>query len=156
MATALLERMENANYFAMIDSLCADGLAAEHDESDDFMAGRGYRIVSLAVSHGSRNGDGSGRSVVVDDFHALKDHMSRLLNCLWGDQHPLWWMGAIVMRIDRGEVIPEPWATLSTLVDEVDLWQPPGTNRWLALGVADRDFDDEVHLLAVVTDTDPP
>ena len=58
-------------------------------------------------------------------------------------------------RIARGEEIPEPWAMLSVLVDELELWQPDGRGRWVAVGVADRDESDEIRLLAVVTDVDP-
>jgi hypothetical protein len=148
--------MDSATYLATIDSLCTGDLAAEHGESDAFMAGPGYRIVSLTASHGLSTGDAWQRVEAVDDFHALKEHLSLMLNVHWGEQQPPWWMGTIVVRIDRGEVIPEPWATVSTLVDELSLWQPPGTNRWLALGVADRDLDDEVHLLALITETAPP
>jgi hypothetical protein len=31
-----------------------------------------------------------------------------------------------------------------------------GTNRWLVLGVAERDRSDEIRLLATVTEIDPP
>ncbi|MGW0334930.1 hypothetical protein ACWD0J_24185 [Streptomyces sp. NPDC003011] len=148
--------MDSATYLARIDSLCTGDLAAAHGESDAFMAGPGYRIESLAASHELPTDDAARRAPVVEDFHALKEHMSLMLNARWGEQQSPWWMGTIVVRIDRGEPIPEPWATVSALVDELNLWQPPGTERWLALGVADRDLDDEVHLLAVVTDTDPP
>ncbi|ANS63675.1 hypothetical protein SLINC_1451 [Streptomyces lincolnensis] len=61
-----------------------------------------------------------------------------------------------MLRIERGEEIPESWATMSALVDELNLWQPHGTDRWVALGVADRDPADEARLLALVTETDPP
>jgi hypothetical protein len=148
--------MDTATYLAGIDSLCTGDLTTEHGESDAFMAGSRYRIVSLAASHGSPTGDVSERQQRVDDLHALKEHIALTLNARWGDQQPPWWMGTLVVRIDRGEEIPEPWATVSALVDELGLWQPPGTDRWLALGVADGDLDDEVHLLALVTDVDPP
>ncbi|MEV0641490.1 hypothetical protein AB0I77_42520 [Streptomyces sp. NPDC050619] len=148
--------MDSGNYLARIDSLCTRDLAGEHSGSDVFMAGSGYCIVSLEVSHELRTEDASRRVRTEAELHALKEDISLMLNARWGEQHPLWWMGTIVVRIDRGEVIAEPWATVSTLVDELHLWQPEGKGRWIAIGVADRDVDDEVHLLAVVTETDPP
>jgi hypothetical protein len=60
------------------------------------------------------------------------------------------------LRLSRGEEIPEPWATLSLLTDELDVWQVAGAGRWVALGVADRDRADEIRLLAVVTEIPPP
>jgi hypothetical protein len=148
--------MDSAKYLARIDSLCTGDLAAEHGGSDVLMAGPGYCIVTLEVSPGSWTGDPAQRVRTVDDFHALKDHISVLLDTRWGARQPLWWMGTLVVRIDRGELIPEPWATISTWVDELNLWQPTGTDRWIALGVLEGAMDDEVHLLALVTETDPP
>jgi hypothetical protein len=54
------------------------------------------------------------------------------------------------------EEIPEPWAQLSHLVRDVYLWKVQEHGRWVALGVADRDAADEIQLLLVVTETDPP
>jgi hypothetical protein len=147
--------MDSAKYLARIDSLCTGDLATEHGGSDVLMEGPGYCIVTLEVSPGSWTGDPAQRVQTVEDFHALKDHISVHLDIRWGAQQP-WWMGTLVVRIDRGEPIPEPWATISTLVDELNLWQPTGTDRWIALGVLEGDMDDEVHLLALATETDPP
>ncbi|MFI6934242.1 hypothetical protein [Streptomyces sp. NPDC050287] len=147
--------MDSAKYVARIDSLCTGGLAAEHGGPDVLMAGAGYRIVSLEVSPASWTGDREGRLRTQEDFYALKDRISVLLDARWGARRP-WWMGTLVVRIDRGEPVPEPWATISTLVDELNLWQPTGTDRWLALGVLEGEMDDEVHLIALVTETDPP
>jgi hypothetical protein len=36
------------------------------------------------------------------------------------------------------------------------VWQEEDTGRWIALGVADRDDQDEIQLLATVTEIDPP
>ena len=54
------------------------------------------------------------------------------------------------------EEIPEPWAGLSLRVGDVYLWRIEEEGRWAALGVADLDPDDEIQLLLVVTETDPP
>lgn len=155
-AAALLDRMDSAKHLARIDSLCSADLAAEHGGPDVVVAGPGYCVVTLDASHGTRTGDLAHRRETVDDVHAQKDHITLLLDDRWDPQQPPWGMGTLVVRIERGEDIPEPWATMSALVDELSLWQPHGTDRWLALGVADRDPADEVRLLALVTETDPP
>jgi hypothetical protein len=41
------------------------------------------------------------------------------------------------------------------VADDLDLWQPPGSDRWIALAVGYRDDTDEVHVLAVASDIDP-
>ena len=148
--------MDSAKYLAKLDSLCTEDLSEARGGSDLFMAGPGYRIVSLAVSHGLPTGDASQRVETADDVQALKDDLAQQMNGRWGEQQPSWGMVTIRVRLERGEEIPEPWATMSILVDELDLWQPLGTGRWIALGVADKDDADEVHVLAVASDTDPP
>ncbi|MGW3730478.1 hypothetical protein [Streptomyces sp. F001] len=60
------------------------------------------------------------------------------------------------VRGERGEEIPEPWATVSVLMDGVYVWEARGTGRRVAVGVADRDESDSARLLAVGTATDPP
>jgi hypothetical protein len=144
--------MDSAKYLARIDSLCSAG----HSESDVVMAGPGYRVASLEVSHGPVTGDAAELVQAVEDFHALKDHIAQRLDERWGAQQPRWGMQTLRIRSDRGEEIPEPWATVSAFVDELDLWQAHDGTHWIALGVADRDQSDEVQLLAVVTDIDPP
>ncbi|MEV2211873.1 hypothetical protein AB0H86_10520 [Streptomyces sp. NPDC050997] len=148
--------MDSAKYLARIDSLCAGDLTVQHSGSDVLMEGPGYRIVSLEATHGTWTGDAARRARTVADFHALKEHISLLLDDRWGARQPPWWMGTLVVRIDRGEAIPEPWSTASTLVDELNVWQPDGTGRWVAVGVADADLGDETHLLVLITETDPP
>ncbi|WP_371672969.1 hypothetical protein OG985_38230 [Streptomyces sp. NBC_00289] len=148
--------MDSAEYLATIDSLCALDLTAGHGESDAVVAGPGYRVVELMVSHGLPTGDASGRIPTAEDFHALKDHLAQRLNERWGEQQPPWGTVTLGVRLDRGEEIPEPWATVSVLVDELHLWHVEHADRWVALGVADREENDEVRLLTVVTHVDPP
>ncbi|MFD3618140.1 hypothetical protein ACFWWT_23435 [Streptomyces sp. NPDC058676] len=148
--------MDSAKYVAKLDSLCTEDLSEARGGSDLFMAGPGYRIVSLAVSHGLRTSDASLRVETAEDVQALKDRLAQEMHHRWGEQRPTWGMVTLRVRAERGEEIPEPWATMSILVEELDLWQPVGTERWIALGVADKDDADEVHVLAVASDTDPP
>ncbi|MGW2384749.1 hypothetical protein [Streptomyces sp. YU58] len=148
--------MDSVKHLARIDSLCSGDLAAEHGGPDVVLAGPGYCVVRLATSHETRTGDRAYRAEAVQDLHALKEHFTLLLDDRWGRQQVPWGMGTLVVRVERGEVIPEPWASMTALVDELNLWQPHDTDRWVALGVADRDPGDEIHLLALVTETDPP
>jgi len=147
--------MDSAKYLAAIDSLCARDLSAADGEPVPYGAGPGYRIESLAVSHGTRTGDAVRRMAAVEDFYALKSSIAQQLDDRWGRQQPTWGMGTLKLRVERGEEIPEPWVTTSIVTDDLDLWQPPGSDRWIALGVAYRDGSDEVHVLAVASDIDP-
>ncbi|MFF1303545.1 hypothetical protein [Streptomyces sp. NPDC058307] len=63
--------------------------------------------------------------------------------------------GTLRVHGERGDEIPEPWAMTSRVADDLGLWQPPGEDRWIALGVDYRDETDEVHVLAVASDIDP-
>jgi len=153
--TALLDHMDSRKYFAVIDSLCARDLTAADGESDHFRAGPGYRIESLEVSHGTRTGDAARRMATVSDFYALKSSIAQELDDRWGRQQPPWGMGTLKVRLGRGDEIPEPWVTTSILMDDLNLWQPPGSDRWIALGVAYKDEADEVHVLGVASDIGP-
>jgi hypothetical protein len=161
-AAGLLDHMDSEKYLARLDSLCTEDLSGMvHSESAVLMAGPGYRIVPLEVSHGTLTGDASQRLDTVEDFHALKEHIARVLNDRWAEHRPPWGMGTLRVRLDRGEEIPEPWAVMSVLVDELNLWQRggvdgrEGSDRWIALGIADRDETDEISLLAVASDIAP-
>ncbi|MFF0014849.1 hypothetical protein [Streptomyces sp. NPDC005374] len=147
--------MDSAKYLDAIDSLCARDLTAADSEPDAYRSGPGYRIESLVVSHGMRDGDAAPRMAAVEDFYALRSRIAQQLDDRWGRQQPLWGMGTLKLRLDRGEDIPEPWLTTSIVTDDLDLWQPPGSPRWIALGVGHRDGTDEIHVLAVASDIDP-
>lgn len=147
--------MDSAKYLAAIDSLCVRDLSAADGESGAYRSGPGYRIESLEASHGLRDGDPAPRMAAVGDFYALKSGIAQALDDRWGRQQLPWGMITLKTRLDRGEEIPEPWLTTSIVADDLDLWQPPGSDRWIALGVGYRDETDEVHVLAVVSDIDP-
>ncbi|GAA3292381.1 hypothetical protein GCM10020295_11540 [Streptomyces cinereospinus] len=59
------------------------------------------------------------------------------------------------VRGERGEEIPEPWASVSAVADDVYVWEAAGTGRWVALGVTGGDETAPAGLLAVVTEVDP-
>ncbi|WP_055491396.1 hypothetical protein [Streptomyces sp. TP-A0356] len=140
---------------ATIDLLCTREFPTRHGGSDVGFGGPGFHVAELEVSVGLATGDGAERERTAEDFDAWKEALALRLDGRWG-QGQRRGLLTVGVRIARGEEIPEPWATLSDLVDEVYLWQANGTNRWVALGVAERDATDEIRLLAAVTDRDPP
>nr|WSY56651.1 hypothetical protein OG999_45275 [Streptomyces sp. NBC_00886] len=136
--------MDIANHLATIDRLCAQEFPAEQSRSARRTAGPGYFLVELDTSQG----------VTADDFHAYWQGIAQRLDDRWGEQLP-WGQLTVRERIGRGEAIPEPWATLALRTDALYVWQTGETGRWVALGVADRDEQDEIQLLATVTEIDP-
>lgn len=156
--------MDSARYLALIDELCfrpfasEDGLSehgpSEHGPSGADSGRSGHHLAELASSHGLRGGDPAERAAVVEQLEKERDALHELLASRWGETDP-WNLQTVLLRTDREE-IPEPWATLSARARTACLWAAEGTGRWVAVAVADRDEADEVQLLAVVTQTDPP
>ncbi|MBV1944952.1 hypothetical protein [Streptomyces sp. BV129] len=124
-----------ARHLAAIDRLRARDLPP---------GGAGHHTVELETG---RPGTAS------DDFHAVREAMAQRLGARWGEAPP-WGQLTLRLRLSRGERIPEPWATLCLRTDELDVWRTEEV--WLAVGVADRDEADAIHLLATVTRTPPP
>ncbi|MFJ8199670.1 hypothetical protein [Streptomyces sp. NPDC096152] len=138
-----------------IDLLCGRDFPEQRGRTDRGSAGPGYHTAELAASHGLRAGDGAEREATADDFRAWMELVADRLNGRLGQAEHLG-LVTLGVRIARGEEIPEPWALLSHVVRDVYVWPPRRRDRWVALGVADLDDSDEVHLLVAVTDTDPP
>ncbi|WP_262061838.1 hypothetical protein [Streptomyces sp. STR69] len=134
-----------AKHLATIDRLCAQEFPAEPSTSGRCTAGPGYFTVELETD----------QELTADDFDALRQGIAERLNDRLGEQLP-WGQLTMMVRMERGEEIPEPWARLAVRTDALDVWQTPDTGRWIALGVADRDDQDEIQLLVTVTETDPP
>ncbi|WEO98778.1 hypothetical protein A6P39_034700 [Streptomyces sp. FXJ1.172] len=147
--------MDIAKCLSVIGSLCAGELPLEDGGSQAGAAGAGYRTVELETSHETREDLARTRERTAEDFQACRDAIAERLDHRWG-RRALWGQLTVRVRLSRGEEIPEPWATLALLTDELDLWQEPETGRWVALGVAHRDEADETRLLATVTETPPP
>ncbi|MBV7696513.1 hypothetical protein [Streptomyces sp. TRM70350] len=142
--------MNIAGCLDTIDRLCSRPFPAEHGWSDVGREGPGYYITELGAAdpycaHGERT---------AEDVEAFREGIARRLNERWG-ANPLWGMLTLRVRGERGEEIPEPWASISALADDLYVWQATGTGRWVALGVADGDETDPARLLAVVTEVDP-
>ncbi|MCX5419153.1 hypothetical protein [Streptomyces sp. NBC_00078] len=136
--------MNIARHLALIEELCFRPFPAEH----------GYHIAELESSHGLRGRDSAERAVTVDQYEKVRDAIYEELAPRWGETTP-WNLQTVLLRTEREE-IPEPWATLSARARVAYGWEVVGTGRWAAVAVADRDEADEVQLVAVVTETDPP
>ncbi|GHE02660.1 hypothetical protein [Streptomyces alanosinicus] len=147
--------MDIAKYLTVIDALCAGEFPADDGRSAPDGTAAGDRTVALETSRGTSAGDASVRERALADLHACREAIAERLHERWGRQQP-WGQQTVRLRLARGEEIPEPWAVLSLLTDELDVWQLTGTARWLAIGLADRDDADEIRLLATVTQTPPP
>ncbi|MGC0333471.1 hypothetical protein RKD23_006461 [Streptomyces sp. SAI-170] len=143
--------MDIARYLDTIDRLCARPFPAEHGWSDVGREGPGYCIAELAAG----DGDAARRERTAEDFEAYREGIAQRLDQRWGAQ-PAWSTLTLQVRKERGEEIPEPWGSVGELLDEVSLWRTNGTDRWVAIGVAARGESEEVRLLAVVTEIDPP
>ncbi|WP_133915258.1 hypothetical protein [Streptomyces sp. NBC_00582] len=121
---------------------------------ETLLAGPGDRTAALATSHGLGAADAAVRVAEAERFHEDKEDLAGELAQRWGEPHHI---GMQTVRLRTAtEEIPAPWAELSLRVADVYLWQLAEDGRWVALGVADLDPDDEIELLVVVTETDPP
>ncbi|MET7479845.1 hypothetical protein ABZT17_36555 [Streptomyces sp. NPDC005648] len=136
--------MDIAQHIALLDELCLRPFPAEH----------GHHLAVLESSHGLRGGDCAERAVTAEQYRKVRDAIFERVAPRWGETDP-WNLQTVLLRTEREE-IPEPWASLSARADTAHLWEIVGTGRWVAVAVADRDRTDEVQLVAVVTETDPP
>ncbi|MET9502828.1 hypothetical protein ABZY42_14035 [Streptomyces sp. NPDC006622] len=146
--------MDTEKYLALADVLSSRELPAEDDGSDAGEGGPGFLLAPLAVSHGLRQADPALRVAQVERFHDDKEVLAGRLTERWGEPYRV---GLQTIRLRTAhEEIPEPWAGFSLLVEDAYLWELPGHGRWAVLGVADIDSGDEIRLLLLVTETDPP
>ncbi|MGY6019274.1 hypothetical protein [Streptomyces spinosirectus] len=136
--------MSIAQHLALIDELC----------SRPFPAGHRHHLAELESSHGLRGGDGAERAVTADQFRKYRDAVHDQLVPRWGERLP-YNLQTVLLRTEE-EQIPEPWAALSARADVAYVFEAVGTGRWVAVAVADRDRADEIQLVAVVTEVDPP
>ncbi|MGC9542225.1 hypothetical protein [Streptomyces sp. UG1] len=142
--------MNIARHIALIDELCYRPFVAEHSVSEVEESGPGYHLVVLESSQG----DFETRAATVEQFEKYRDALYEPLAARWDDTDP-WNLQTTLLRMAQEE-IPDPWALLSQRARVAYLWEAAGTGRWVVLVVADRDEADDVKLLAVVTEIDPP
>ncbi|MFD9036786.1 hypothetical protein [Streptomyces bottropensis] len=147
--------MSITQHLAVIDRLCSEAFPAERGRSDIGEAGPGYHVAELATSADFWENDGTRREETEEQYEADRDALSERLAERWGapSVFSLW---SVLDRSMEGEEIPEPWATLSSHVPDVHLWQADGHGRWVALGVSQWDKELPFQLVALITEIDPP
>ncbi|MCF1594286.1 hypothetical protein [Streptomyces muensis] len=143
--------MNIARHIALVDELCFRPFAAaEHTSSDGEKSGPGYHVVVLESSHG----DGGTRAETVEQYEKYRDALDEQFSARWRETAP-YNLQTLSLRTER-EKIPDPWASLSARARVACVWEAEGTGRWVAVVVADQDQADDVKLLGVVTEIDPP
>ncbi|MEV7990818.1 hypothetical protein AB0O67_02560 [Streptomyces sp. NPDC086077] len=145
--------MNIARCLDTIDRLCSRPFPAEHGWSDVGRGGPGYFMAEMAEWAAADPDRGPGEPT-ADDVEAFREGIAQRLDERWGERPP-WAMLTLRVRAERGEEIPEPWASISTLAYDLRIWEAAGTGRWVALGVAQGDETAPARLLAVVTEVDP-
>ncbi|MDN3027723.1 hypothetical protein [Streptomyces sp. S.PB5] len=128
--------MDIAKDLALIDALCARDFPAEHS---------GCHTAWL----------GPGDWPDASDCYAYEAAVVARLTERWGEPSR-WGTVTLEVRIARGEVIPEPWATLTALAVDVHTWIEPVSRRHVTLAVADHEEGNQPQLWVAVTESDPP
>lgn len=136
-----------------IDRLCSRPFPARHGRSDVGRGGPGYHMAEMG-EWGVTDPDCAQGELTADDVEAFREGIAQRLDERWG-AHPLWAMLTLRVRAERGEEIPEPWASVSVVADDLRIWEVSGTGRWVALGVTRADGTAPARLLAVVTEVAP-
>jgi hypothetical protein len=147
--------MDITHWLATIDLLCARDFPAEHGRTDVGTGGPGYHIAELQTSGDFWEDDGTEREETEAQYECDRDGLGERLTERWGAPDVIS-LESTFERAQDGEDIPEPWASLSSHVPNVQLWRRPKTGRWIALGVSQWDKELPFQLLATVTEIDPP
>ncbi|MEV0222203.1 hypothetical protein [Streptomyces sp. NPDC050704] len=143
-------------HVATIDLLCSLAFPEEHGSSDVGIGGPGFHLAELESSYGLAEGDGSQREETAEQFEAYVDHISQRLSDRWGKPYRTGLDGVLIRSSDPDESIPEPWSLFSRRVGNMHLWQSDGTGRWIAVGVSRPSETQEIQLVVLVTEMDPP
>ncbi|MFJ7156992.1 hypothetical protein ACIQUQ_18840 [Streptomyces sp. NPDC101118] len=104
-------------------------------ESRDFWESRAEELVEAAES----------------EIEAARAALAAVLTARWGPARTveLWpYLGS--GHPDPGYQAPEPLSLLAGLAAGMEVWRPPGTERWVALAVGQADPEFPVHLLAAI------
>ncbi len=142
--------MNIARHIALIDELCFRPFMAERTSSHGDESGPGYHVVVLESSHG----DIGTRAETVEQYEKYRDALDERFAARWRETAP-YNLQTVSLRTAQEE-IPDPWVSLSARARVACVWEAEGTGRWVAVCVADLDEDDDVKLLGVVTEIDPP
>lgn len=155
--TGLLDRMSTARHLATLEQLCVRPFLDEGPvrSASDGTAGPGFHLVLLAASQAPAG----ERDTAAEEFGALRESLAVVLEQRWGPAgHVSLWSAFVRAEEARiagtGQVVEEPWRTLSASVPDVLLWRR--ADRWIALGTAERETEQPVRLLALATAVDPP
>jgi hypothetical protein len=145
--------MTTAQHLAVIELLRTRNFPADSGPSEAGRSGPGYHLAELCHGSDPWDDDGSGRPQDHEQCEAECAALELVLTARFGEpQHVGLW--SVLVRGGEGEHLPEPWRELSAVCRSVLLWRTGG--RLLVLGVAERDGEQPVRLLAAVTETDPP
>ncbi|WP_328324128.1 MULTISPECIES: hypothetical protein [unclassified Streptomyces] len=147
--------MTTAQYVATIDRLRTLAFPARRGWSDTGPGGPGYHLAALITRDPLLGGDDAAAPEVQaeDQFGAEYEALVAVLDARWGEARmfSLW---SMLTRRMAGEDIPEPWDELCTTMSALHLWRAEG--RWIAIGAVQGSQEQEVQLIAAVTDVDPP
>ncbi|MGW3951650.1 hypothetical protein ACWEKM_12065 [Streptomyces sp. NPDC004752] len=147
--------MDITRHLTLIDLLRTRGFPVEHGRTEHGESGPGYHIAELQTSAEFWEDGGAEREETETQYEADRAGLGARLTERWGPPEHIS-LYSVLERSTEGEDIEEPWAGLSGHVSDLDLWHPPGADRWIALGVSQWDRELPFQLLAVVTNLDPP
>ncbi|MFD4985141.1 hypothetical protein [Streptomyces sp. NPDC058374] len=149
--------MSTARHLATMEQLCARPFPDQVPvrSTPEGSAGPGFHLALLESS----DAPAVERPALLEEFAALREALAVVLEHRWGPaQHISLWSAFVRAEEARmagtEEVVEEPWRSLSASVPDILLWRRG--SRWIALGTAEREGEQPVRLLALVTAVDPP
>lgn len=144
--------MSTVDHAAAVERLSARAFPPRDGRDGAVVSGPHHHWAQLAADRCATGAAGRWDEL-TDQYEAERDALVGVLTDRWGAAQPvgLW---SLLERARRGEDIPEPWHTLSLTEPCADLWRRAG--RWTAVAVLRWRAEQEVQLVAVVTETDPP
>ncbi|MBA2946908.1 hypothetical protein [Streptomyces himalayensis] len=146
--------MSTAQHLDTVLLLCSREFPAEHGRWHGGFCGPGYHIAELVVVDGFRGGGCSQLLEAREQYEAECVALSERLSHRWGPPVPVSLYSVLHRAMADGEDIPEPWHMLSTRVQDVQVWR--SDERWVVLGGSPWGEESPFHLLAAVTEVDPP
>ncbi|MEU9336376.1 hypothetical protein AB0D49_24855 [Streptomyces sp. NPDC048290] len=155
--------MDIARCLDTIDQLCARPFPAAPGWSRLGREGPGYFLTEWTDDTGGCDGEdtlparaaGDPPPLTAGDLAALRDALAQRLDTRW-PPHPRLGTATLRVRLERAEEIPEPWASMAVLVDDMHLWEAQEHGRWIALGVArGEEHVTPARLIVTVTDIPP-
>lgn len=145
--------MTTAQHLAAIDRLRGRAFPAQRGRSGLGDSGPGHHLAELPTPADGLDAAERVEGRSREPYEAECAALVGALSSRWGEGRwfALW---SVSIGSIRGEAVPHPWGELSHRVEDLHLWRVEG--RWIAVGVARSEGEDEHRLIAVVTDVDPP